>query len=375
MPCASRSHDVAKRSSPSSCTSLPSRSRGEAPGLPVVLAQRILDRDQRIAARPGCDLAGQCRPVQQPVLARQPVAAAVDQLRRGDIQRERGIDAGALDPAGRDLERLLVARPAAPRDRPRRPPGRCRGRARGAPLPHRRAPAPRPRWPRANVVAASGITSTSCTSTARPACAPPESTLTIGRGSSGAAPGESSSQSGVRVASAAASAQATEAARTAFAPSRPSVGLAVELAQAGVDGGLVGGVAAPQRGSDLTVDRGHGGERSSPAVAIAAVAPLMRLVAAGRRPRGHRRAALRAACERHVAGHGRRPARVQRLEGQHALDGTAAHASEATSGARAGAAGSSSRRSPISRARRTPAGSRNVAGERPSVRASSMAPV
>ena len=108
MPCARRSGEVAKRSSPSSCTSRAEQLGRRAPGLPVVLAERILDRDERVATRPARDLARQRGAVQAALLARQPVAVAVDELRGRDVERQRGLDARALDAAGRDLERLLV---------------------------------------------------------------------------------------------------------------------------------------------------------------------------------------------------------------------------------------------------------------------------
>ena len=46
--------------------------------------------------------------VKAAILAREAVAVAVDELRGRDVERERGLDAGALDAARRDLERLLV---------------------------------------------------------------------------------------------------------------------------------------------------------------------------------------------------------------------------------------------------------------------------
>ena len=72
----------------------------------------------------------------------------------------------------------------------------------------------------ANVRAPTGTTRKSWTSTRPPACAPPEITFTIGSGSSGGRSGLKDRHSGTPVLRAAATAQATEAARTAFAPSR-----------------------------------------------------------------------------------------------------------------------------------------------------------
>ena len=108
MPCASRSRRGREEVVAEQLHVGAEQIGDEPPGLPVVLAQRILDRDQRVAARPACDLARQGGAVETAILARQPVAVAVDQLRRGDVERERGLDAGALDAAGRDLERLVV---------------------------------------------------------------------------------------------------------------------------------------------------------------------------------------------------------------------------------------------------------------------------
>ena len=82
--------------------------RDGAPGLPVVLAQRILDRDQRVAASPVGDQAHHGGAVEMAILALEPVAVAVAQLRRGDVERECGLDAGALDRARPDLECLVV---------------------------------------------------------------------------------------------------------------------------------------------------------------------------------------------------------------------------------------------------------------------------
>ena len=168
--------------------------RDEPPALPVVLAQRILDRDERIATRPGRDLARQGRAVQRAILAREPVAVAVDELRGGDVERERRLDAGALDAARRRSRAPPRSTRAARPGRPRRRRAPSRSRARAARRRRRARTRAACSIASPNVVAASGITSTSCTSTARPACAPPESTLTIGRGSSGAAPGRAAAR-------------------------------------------------------------------------------------------------------------------------------------------------------------------------------------
>ena len=120
-------------------------------------------------------------------------------------------------------------------------------------------------------------------------------------------------------------------------------GRAVEVAQRRVDHGLIGGVAPAQQGGDLAVDGGHRAAHAAPGVARAAVAPLVRLVAARGRARGHGRAGLRAAGQRDDAGHRGRPARVERLEREHALDRALAHAHDATTAARSGT-GSSSKR-------------------------------
>ncbi len=131
-----------------------------------------------------------------------------------------------------------------------------------------------------------------------------------------------------------------------------------------------------QGGRDLAVDRGHGGAHAAPGVALAAVAPLVRLVAARRGARGHGRAGLRATGERDDAGDGRRAARVERLEGQHVLDASArsrARGDHRRQVVRVGIEQQAlaERAGALDAAR----ASRNVAGERPSVRASSIAPV
>ena len=109
-----------------------------APSLPVVLAERVLDRDDREAieqVRPELD-----HVVGRPVGALEPVASAVRrELRGGRVHRERDLVArlepGRLDRPEQQLERLGAGRQLAARSRPRRRPrstGPCRGGSRGA---------------------------------------------------------------------------------------------------------------------------------------------------------------------------------------------------------------------------------------------------
>ena len=83
---------------------------------------------------------------------------------------------------------------------------------------------------------------------------------------------------------------------------------AVEVAQRGVDDVLLGGVVPVQLRGDLAVDGRDGVPGAATGVAIAAVAPLVRLVAPGGRARRHDRAGLGAAGQGDDAGHGRRAA-------------------------------------------------------------------
>ncbi len=258
MPWASRSGEVAKRSSPSSWTSSPSRSVASRQASQSSSRQRILDRDQPIAPRPSGDLARHRRAVE----------AALARTRAGSARRR------------------TTAWPPRRAPAPPRPPrARCRGRAisRASSLEARAAARPPSSatsavsWPRAcssaaaprrtraacsmaspKVVAASGMTSTSCTSTARAACAPPESTLTIGSGRSGGRSGaEQPPERSAR--GLGGGTRAGDRRRQHGVGAEPRQrGRAVEIAQRSVDHGLVGRVAPAQQRGDLAVDGGHG---------------------------------------------------------------------------------------------------------------------
>ena len=126
-----------------------------------------------------------------------------------------------------------------------------------------------------------------------------------------------------------------DAASTALAPSRASEGVPSRSRRAA---SITAWSAAsrPRRSAAISPLTAATARDASAGVARAAVAPLMRLVAAGRGPGGHRRAGLRATGQRDHAGDGRRPARVERLEGQDALDRSIAHPHDATTAARSG---------------------------------------
>ena len=247
MPCASRSHDVAKRSSPSSCTSGPSSSVASRQRVPVVLAQRILDRDERIAARPARELARQRRRRR----GAGPRARAGSRRRRRAAWPRRRARAPRRRPARsmprrRDLERLLVG--GERRGEPALVGHERRGVAALAQLGGGAGAhaARRARSPRANVVRGERDHEHVLHVDGAPGVRAAREHVDHRPRQQRRGAGASSRQSGVRAASAAASAQATEAASTAFAPSRASAGVPSRSRSAASIDGLLGGVAPAQ---------------------------------------------------------------------------------------------------------------------------------
>ena len=145
-----RPADVTSRSSPTTCTRSPWAAGEGGEAFPVVLAQRILHRHDRIAREPAADERRHACAVERPVLQRQPVAAAPPELARRHIQRDRDLlarpEARALDGAGQHVERGLVwcRNPARSRLRPPRhgaaPPPPSAARPRDRPRRSRRRP-------------------------------------------------------------------------------------------------------------------------------------------------------------------------------------------------------------------------------------------
>ena len=95
---------------------------------------------------------------------------------------------------------------------------------------------------------------------------------------------------------------------------------AVELDQRLVEAALVGGVDAGDGRGDLAVDVRHRAGHALALPALAAVAQLLRLELAGRGPRGHRRAAVRAGAQPHLDLDRRVAAAVEDLAGVDSLD-------------------------------------------------------
>ena len=80
----------------------------------VVLAERVLDRDDRVVVDPGCELVDELLGPEAAVLAREHVPAVDEKLRRGDIDGDRGLgsrlEPAPLDPLEQDVERGPVRR-------------------------------------------------------------------------------------------------------------------------------------------------------------------------------------------------------------------------------------------------------------------------
>ena len=208
--------------------------RREPPPFLVVLAERVLDRNDRVVVDPGGELVDELVGAEAAVLARQHVLSVDEQLRGGDVHCDRrlgaGLEAAPLDPLEQHVQGRAVRGSGAAR-----PPSSATSATSWPRSRRTAAVAARTREAHsiasANVRAPTGTTRKSWTSTRPPACAPPEITFTIGSGSSGGRSGLRARHSGTPMLRAAATAQATEAARTAFAPSRSRFGGSVECAQ------------------------------------------------------------------------------------------------------------------------------------------------
>ena len=106
---ASRSGLVTNRSSPTICTRSPSARGQRRPAVPVVLGQRVLDRDERV----GVDQLARSTPIislgRLRLLPSKRVAAVGVELGRRDVERERDVgaerEAGLLDGLGDQVER------------------------------------------------------------------------------------------------------------------------------------------------------------------------------------------------------------------------------------------------------------------------------
>ena len=230
--------------------------RERAPGVPVVLGERILDRDEREAlgqvarTRPSSS----SRRVQHRrprAGSRRPSTSSVAATSSASATRSRW--PGPLGRLEHRLERLGGRRRGRARSRPRRrPPWPARARAarraaRGRP--RRRCAAPPRTSPRRP-----GTTMNSCTSSAFCACAPPLTTFSIGTGRTcavGAADPAVQRHAGV---GGAAFAAASEQPRMAFAPSRLLFGVPSSSTSAASSARWSRGVEALERRRDLAVD-------------------------------------------------------------------------------------------------------------------------
>ena len=105
---------MTKRSSPSSWTARREPVGRVPPACVVVLAERVLDRDDRVVADPGRELVDELVRPETSTLARERVRAFGEELRRGDVDRDRRLgsrlEPTALDPREQDVERSPVRR-------------------------------------------------------------------------------------------------------------------------------------------------------------------------------------------------------------------------------------------------------------------------
>ena len=86
--------------------------------LVVILGERVLDRQDRIAVEPTKQHLGQRVAVELALIEAKTIAAALTEFRRGDVERQADIlarnEAGAFDRAHQRVERLLVGRERRP---------------------------------------------------------------------------------------------------------------------------------------------------------------------------------------------------------------------------------------------------------------------
>ena len=109
---------VTRKSSPTICTRSPTAAMKPPEADRVVLGERVLDRDDRIAGAPAEQELGQAVAVELALLQAEPVASAASELRGGDVERDGDVlarfEAGALDRRHQRVQRLLVAGEGGP---------------------------------------------------------------------------------------------------------------------------------------------------------------------------------------------------------------------------------------------------------------------